>query len=105
MYRTQLRFNITTSLIIVVGCIKINFILGHFRYQLFWLPVTFILPQYGFGKTLGVVATLILGRSRYQLFQLPVSFFLQLSWVFFSGTCSLLDAPFVTAKVFLGGNH
>ena len=85
------------------NCSWLYFILGHFRYQLFWLPVTFILLEHGFGKTLVVVATLILGRSRYQLFQLPVSFFLQLSCFFFSGTCSFLDAPFFTAKVFLGG--
>ena len=28
--------------IIVVSCINLTFILGRFRYQLFWLPVTFI---------------------------------------------------------------
>ena len=46
-------------------------------------------------KTLVVVVTLILGRSRYQLFLLPVSL---------SSTCSFLDTPFFTAKVFLEGD-
>ena len=50
---------------------------------------------------------LILGRSRYQLFQLPINFMecFSTAYLFLHGvtdTCSFLDAPFFTAKVFFG---
>ena len=70
----------------VVSCINLTFILGHFRYQLFWLPVTFICLFYS-------------------LYWLPVIFMESSSTVELLGvtdTSSFLEAPFVTAKMFWG---
>jgi len=48
-------------------------ILGHFRYQLFQLPVTFKHGRYW--VTMGRCITLNLGLSRYQLFKLATYFY------------------------------
>ena len=62
------------KLLIVVSCINLTFILGRFRYQLFWLPVNFM-DSSSTVELLGV-----------------------------TDTCSFLDAPFFfTAKMFWGG--
>ena len=66
------------KLIIVVSCINFTFILGRFRYQLFWLPVTFIClflqPRCSLVIIVGCSNIIDSCRSRYQLFQLPINF-------------------------------
>ena len=69
------------------------------------------------GLVIGIVGLrLILGHSRYQLFKLATSYFYfhevfpyNCMSCFYIGlqvaTCSFLDAPFFTAKVFWGGSY
>ena len=55
-----------------------------------------------------VVRKNLIGRSRYHLFRLPVNFMDSSSTIELLGvtdTYSFLDAPFFTAKMFLGGYH
>ena len=105
-------FSLYLIIIIIISCTS-TFILGHFRYQLFQLPVTFMgtlvlqprcscMDQY-IGSWIKIDSWPLhadISSLSYQLLKFFPTTELFLHWI--TGTCSFLDAPFYSRGVWCG---